>query len=89
VDSAAGPDGEALQSEEPPGEDVAERDVDVTAGTDLARVWSFNELTRRLRDESSERPSAREAMRRRLLWVGVGAVVACGAVAAALHACNL
>ena len=89
VDSAVGAEADALQSDEPPIEEVAARGGDVAAATDLARVWSFNDLTRRLRDETPKRPSARERLRRRLLWVGVGAVVACGALAAALHACNV
>ena len=88
VHTRAGADADVLPPEQVPVEEIAARDVGV-GRADLARVWSFNELTRRLREEPRKRSWARDALRRRLLWVGLSAVAVCGAVAAVLHAFNL
>jgi pSer/pThr/pTyr-binding forkhead associated (FHA) protein len=85
--AAPGTDPDALQSEGASIEAIAARDCDV-AGPALARVCSFNELTRRLRDQPEKRAPARGGVRRTLLWAGLGAVV-CGAVAAVLHVWNV
>jgi pSer/pThr/pTyr-binding forkhead associated (FHA) protein len=77
--AAEAPRCEAAVGAEPAGGD------DEGAGSDLARVWSFEELTRRVRERPERRGSARDAVWRRLLWLGVGGAVVCGAVAGVLH----
>lgn len=85
VDSAAGA---SANESQPQGETVAATTVIAGAGEmggrEVARVLSFDDLTRRMREE----PRGRGLAGHRWLWVGLG-VVAGGVVVAVLHACNL